>query len=147
MAHHSIIYGQITGPSWKTKDYYKLHRLNQEVIGALPKLDNDFPWINQSMFNIPNEQGVFRDQIITFGASYKTLEYEWHLWLEKFEAILQKLYWLNTNIYAKFEVMGSYEYHWSLSREEQSRCLFDAPIPIENWIFESTGPRSFEEML
>ena len=147
MAHHSIIYGHIKGPSWKTKDYYKVHRLNQKVIEALPKSDVDFPWINQSMFNIPNEQGVFRDQIITFGARYKTLEYEWHLWLEKFEAILRKLYWLEASIHTRFEVMGSYEYHWSLSREEQARCLFEEPIPIANWIFESTGPRSFEEML
>jgi len=44
------------------------------------------------MFSIPNEQGIFRNQIITFGATYKTLEYEWHLWIEKFEEILKRLF-------------------------------------------------------
>lgn len=147
MAHHSIIHGYIKGPSWKTKNYYKLHQLNTKTLEELPNLDRNYPWINQSMFNVPNEQGVFRDQVITFGASYKTLEYEWHLWLEKFETVLRKLYWLNVNIHAEFEIMGSYNYHWSLSNEEKSRCLFDEPTPIKNWLFESTGPRSFEEML
>lgn len=147
MAHHSIIYGRIRGATWRTTDYYKLHRLNKERIEALPTSDVDFPWINQSMFNVPNEQGVFRDQIITFGASYKTLEYEWHLWLEKFEEILGELYWFDASIHAQFEVMGRYEYHWSLEKEELFRCLGEEPMPIKNWVFESTGPRSFEEML
>lgn len=145
MAHHSIVYGRIISPTWKTKDYYKLHRLNSEILETLPKTDLDFPWINQSMFNVSNEQGIFRDQVITFGASYKTLEYEWELWLEKFEGILKKLYWLNVTIHVEFEVMGSYQYHWYLDREEMSRCLFDEPIPIKNWIFEGTGTRTFKD--
>jgi hypothetical protein len=147
MAHHSIVHGRIKGPNWQTKDYYRLHKINESRLGELPELDLDYPWINQSMFNIPNEQGVFRDQVITFGASYKNLECDWHLWLEKFEAVLRKLYWIDVSIYVQFEVMGSYEYHWSLTNEEHARCLFDEPTAIENWTFESTGPRSFEEML
>lgn len=147
MAHHSIVHGRIKGPTWQTKDYYRLHGFNEKSLKELPELDLDYPWINQSMFNIPNEQGVFRDQVITFGASYKNLEYDWHLWLEKFEDILRKFYWINVSIYVKFEIMGFYEYHWSLSNVEHARCLFDKPTPIENWIFEGTGPRSFEEMI
>jgi len=76
MAHNTKIYGYINGATWKTEDFYKLHRLNAEVISSLPSEDKGFPFINQSMFSIPDEQGIFRQQIITFGASYKTLEYE-----------------------------------------------------------------------
>jgi len=42
MAHHTIIYGRINGSTWKTEDYYKLHRLNTEVINNLPENDSEF---------------------------------------------------------------------------------------------------------
>ena len=63
MAHHTIIYGRINGATWKTEDYYKLHQLNVEIINSLPHDDSEFPWINRSMFSVPNEQGIFRDQV------------------------------------------------------------------------------------
>ena len=112
MAHHTIIYGRICGAAWKTDDYYKLHRLNKETIARLPADDPEFPYINRSMFSIADKQGVFRDQVITFGASYKTLEYEWHDWIEKFESILRQLFWYDATIHAEFEVMGKYRFDW-----------------------------------
>ncbi len=144
MAHHTIIFGRIKGATWKTEDYYKLHRLNLEVLNSLPEKDFEFPWINRSMFSTPNEQGVFRDQTITFGASYKTLEYEWHLWIEKFEEILKKLFWFDATIYAEFEVMGSYKYDWQINLDQIDKWHNDTPEPIVEWTFESDGPRTFE---
>ena len=76
MSHNTKVYGYINGATWKTEDFYRLHRLNTEIIASLPETDNNFPYLNRSMFSIPDEQGVFRQQIITFGASYKTLEHE-----------------------------------------------------------------------
>ena len=92
MGHHTIVYGRISGAEGRSDDYYKFHKLNFDIINALPDNDSEFPWINRSMFCIPNHQGIYRDQVITFGASYKTLENEWHLWLKKFEELLKKLY-------------------------------------------------------
>lgn len=147
MAHHSIIYGRISGATWKTEDYYRLHRINLDVINSLSESDDEFPWINRSMFSIPNEQGVFRDQVITFGASYKTLEYEWHLWLEKFEAILKQLYWFDVTIHAEFEVMGTYRYEWSVNLDHMHKWHKETPETIQDWQFNSNGPRSFEDAL
>ena len=147
MSHHTIIYGKIIGATWRTEDYYKLHRLNTEVINSLSESDSEFPWINRSMFSIPNEQGTFRDQVITFGASYKTLEYEWHLWIEKFEELLKQLFWFDVTIHAEFEVMGNYKYDWLIDINQRDKWCKEIPEPITDWKFESNGPRTFEKEL
>ena len=147
MAHHTIIYGRISGASWKIEDYCKLHKLNIDVINSLPESDSEFPWINRSMFSIPNEQGTFRDQVITFGASYKTLEYEWHLWIEKFEELLKRLFWFDVTIHAEFEIMGNYKYDWFIKTDLMDNWHNEPLIPINEWVFESNGPRTFEEGL
>lgn len=148
MAHHTIISGRISGATWKREDYYKLHRLNAKVIDSLPENDPEFPWINRSMFSIPNNQGIFRDQVITFGASYKTLEYEWHLWIEKFESLLKKLFWFDVIIHAEFEVMGDYKYEWLINYDLiKDNWYKGTPKPIIEWSFDSNGPRTFENEL
>lgn len=143
MAHNTKIYGYINGAVWNSEDYYKLHRLNSEIINLVPNVDNNFPFINRSMFSIPDEQGVFRQQIITFGASYKTLEYEWDLWLEKFENILKKLYWWDAKIFVDFEVMGQYVYEWEIDLNKRENWWKDKPEPITEWNYKSDGPRLF----
>jgi hypothetical protein len=144
MAHNTKVYGYINGATWKTEDFYRLHRLNTEIIASLPETDNDFPYLNRSMFSIPDEQGVFRQQIITFGASYKTLEHEWDLWLEKFENILKRLYWWDAKIHADFEIMGQYVYEWEIDfNEREQNWWAESPKPISKWAFNSNGPRKF----
>ncbi|WP_299443159.1 hypothetical protein [uncultured Aquimarina sp.] len=148
MAHHTIIYGRINGATWKTEDYYKLHRMNIEIINSLPENDSEFPWINRSMFSVPNEQGIFRDQIITFGASYRTLEYEWHLWIEKFEELLTKLFWFDVTIHAEFEMIGDHKYDWIINHKLiKDNWYIEFPKPIIDWEFESNSPRKFENLL
>ena len=113
MAHVTYIYGMIRGASWKTEDYYKLQRENQAVIKSIPEQDTDeWPWINRSMFSIPNDQGRFRDQIITIGGSYRSLEYGWSKWLEKFEKIISQMYWYYVVIRVDFEYTKEYTYEW-----------------------------------
>ncbi len=143
MAHHTIIYGRINGATWKTEDFYKLHQLNLSVINSLSENDTYFPYINKSMFSIPDNQGTFRNQVITFGASYKSLEYEWHLWIKKFESILKRLFWFDVIIHAEFEMMGTYTYQWSVDNDQLNNWYKKSPDPISEWNFESNGPRSF----
>lgn len=150
MAHHTIIYGHICGAFGRVgDDYYKLHELNKNIINSLPENDDsEYPWINRSMFSIPNKQGVFRDQVITFGASYKTLEYNWHIWLEKFETILKQLYWYDVTIHASFEVFGDYTYEWLIKVDQAHNNWFkEIPEPALNWEYESDGPRTFLDRL
>lgn len=148
MSHHSIIYGRISGATGKPEDYYKFHRLNLEVLDQLPRKDEEYPWINRSMFSVANEQGVFRDQVITFGASYKSLEYDWEAWLLKFESILAKLFWFDVMIHAEFEVRGDFTYAWFTKYEHMEKYWDrENPIPIPEWNFDGSGPRSFTDLV
>lgn len=147
MAHNTVVYGRIIGANWKSDDFYKLHKLNENTISRLSELDEEFPWINKSMFSIANKQGTFRQQVITFGASYKSLEYEWELWLEKFESILKNLYWLDVIIHVEFEILGQYKYEWKITNQGLDNLWFKEPKPTANWILKSDGPRNFSNIL
>ncbi|MDJ0365727.1 hypothetical protein QMK33_11240 [Hymenobacter sp. H14-R3] len=147
MAHNTLVYGRINSPAWKTKDFYKLHLLNERIISELPEFSENIPSINKTMFSTANEQGTFRQQVITFGASYKSLEYEWELWLEKFESILSKLYWLDVKIYVDFELLGDYKYEWNINNKGLINLRLEEPKPTTNWTFKSDGPRTFVTVL
>ena len=151
MGHQTLIYGYISGSSWKTSDYFKLHRLNENVIAGIPEMDqdNELPYINRSMFAVPNRQGTYQQQPIAFGAAYKTLEYEWHLWLDKFEGILRQLFWWEAKIHVQFELMGEYVCEWKADYGKFLDENWDKPeteelTPIQDWTFKSDAPRKFD---
>lgn len=133
MGHISIVYGHIIGATWRNEDYHKLQRLNKEVINVLSDYDEVFPWITRSMFLVPNpdKDKLYKDQVIVFGASYKSVEHEWEEWLGKFEIILKQLYWSNATIHLETELVGNHRYEWT----------FDISQP-DNWTFKG-GPRKF----
>jgi hypothetical protein len=93
------------------------------------------------MFSIPNTQLIFRDPIIHFGASYKSMEYEWHEWIIKFEIILKQLYWYNVELVLESEIYGDYKYQWVFD-PYKTKINLDPPEPTSEWIFKG-GPRKF----
>ncbi|HSU67136.1 MAG TPA: hypothetical protein VLJ39_09705, partial [Tepidisphaeraceae bacterium] len=138
-------YGYIQGAEWMSSDLRKLHRLNRDIIGALPDADS-FPYLTRSMFAIPGEeapQGTYRSQIIHFAASMKEVEGDWKKWLEKFEGLLHKLYWFNAVVHLRAEVMGDHDYEWTIDANQIVNYLKDAPKPPTKWFFDG-GPRSFD---
>ncbi|MES2616981.1 MAG: hypothetical protein V4613_03830 [Bacteroidota bacterium] len=144
MGHVSTIYGTIIGEAWRTDDYNKLHRLNHAIINSLPDNDEQFPWITKRMFMVPDpdKDQIYRDQVIVFGASYKSVEHEWDEWLEKFEAILKQLYWSTATIHLETELVGNHKYDWEFDMEQPDNWLSDNPQPTTMWTF-SGGPRKF----
>ena len=145
MTEQSIIYGYIQGAEWMSADPRKLHRLNRKIIESLAEKDT-FPYLTKSMFSIPGEeieQGTFRSQIIHFAASMREPELQWKTWLEKFEAVLKKLYWFNAMVHLRSEMIGDYDYEWTVDASQIVHMLKDPPQPPAKWYFEG-GPRSFE---
>ncbi|ABG59641.1 hypothetical protein [Cytophaga hutchinsonii] len=144
MGNISIVYGNIIGATWKTDDYHKLQRLNNKILTELPDADA-YPWIHRHMFHTQdphNIQGTYRDQVITFGASYKFVEYEWEEWLQKFEAILKTLYWTRATIHLETEFMGRFTYEWVIDFHQSDNWFLENPLPIQKWEFTG-GPRKF----
>ena len=144
MGHISIVYGHIIGIAWRTEDYHKLQRLNKSIIESLPMSDDKFPWITQNMFLVPDpdKDKMYRDQVIVFGASYKSVEHEWNEWLDKFEHILKQLYWSSVTIHLETELVGDHKYQWLYDFEIMDNLLSDNPKPISKWEFTG-GPRKF----
>ena len=144
MGHITIVYGCIIGATWKTHDYHKLQRLNRNYLSTLPTTDT-FPWIHKNMFNASdpdNVEGNYRDQVITFGASYKAVEYEWDEWLEKFEGILRQVYWTSATIHLDTELVGKHIYEWTFDINQTDNWISDHPKPTTMWEFKG-GPRNF----
>src|SRR5215213_1533219 len=142
MGHTSIVYGHIVGETWRSEDHHKLQRLNKKIIDALPADDETFPWINRNMFLVPDpdKDKMYRDQVIVFGASYKSVEHDWEEWLIKFEAILRQLFWSSVTIYLETELVGNHKYEWVFDINQPDNWTTDNPQPTRLWTF-SGGPR------
>ncbi|HHJ4328656.1 TPA: hypothetical protein ACQJWO_005991, partial [Klebsiella pneumoniae] len=91
MESESIVYGCIR--DWPATDPLtdRMRRAsNWRVLQAL-----DGPFLCRGMFSAcaAGSEGLYQSQVLHFGASYRTVEYEWNLWVRDFERLLQQLYW------------------------------------------------------
>lgn len=146
MAHESIVYGVIVGLPWRTSDYRRLQRWNRERIERLPRSDA-WPFLTRGMFAIPGDEpdeGTFRSQVIHFGATLKEVEWSWHLWLPKLEALLRELYWEEAHVHLRTEATVGH-HHYAYRAREVAKRIFDSepPLPIADWELVG-GPRRFE---
>ena len=126
MGYQTIIHGKITGDRFNwggntnlNNDSHLYHKLNRMVIEQLPEKD-EWPKLTKQMFNLPAlslDDGVYKNQVIVFGASYKELELSWNEWLIKFETLLTKLYWKDAVIYVESELRGNRTYRWENKNE------------------------------
>ena len=112
MGHESFVYGLIAGADRNPNEA----RANAAVIAGLPESDA-WPFLTRVMFTIPPETvvgGHYRSQAIHFGASYKSVEWEWAEWLEKFEALLVRLVWKQAWVHLRADCVGDYDYRYAL---------------------------------
>lgn len=138
MGHESIIYGYIEGSCGPADDYRRYQRANRAVIQSLPAQDA-FPCLTASMFSIPGDdycEGTYRAQVIHFGATMKSPECQWNVWLDKFEALLRRLYWDTARVHLEpdgTEISGRWTYKW-ISTSPPGEV-------VHSWEFRG-GPRS-----
>ena len=72
------------------------------------------------------------------------LKLNWSDWLDKFESILKKLYWMSATIHLETELVGNHTYEWLIDVKELDRFLLKDPEPVTSWAF-SGGPRKFPD--
>ncbi len=143
MSEEAMLYGCVVGTHSTTANWYGLYPLNRAVIDSLPEEDG-YPPLTRGMFAAPagddrSGPGFYRHQMIHFGASFNHFSEDWHLWLEKFEALLQRLYWREAYLHLEIEFHGRHEYHWSAAA---APFYDDPPRPTAEWTFEGR-PRDF----
>jgi hypothetical protein len=148
MGHTSVVYGIILGERWKLEDRWRLHRLNTEVINRLPESD-DWPFLVRRMFPVLEEpgenliRGYYRSQPIHFGGTFSSIEWEWDEWLAKFEHLLTQLYWAETYLHLRTEVVGYYNYTYQALNTLDRAFKHEPPLPTDSWEFTG-GPRKFD---
>lgn len=139
MGAESIVYGVIVGSRWMISEPKHLQDLNIAALEYLPSMD-DWPFLTREMFATAS---YYRSQVIHFGASFKSVEEAWTEWLEKFEALLSKLYWQQVQLHLLTEQVG--EHHYCYEAVFPSDYYQQVPaLPSQEWWFTG-GPRHFDE--
>ncbi len=113
MDQESIVYGCIKDASFFDMDSSR-RRINRQAMLGLPKAD-EWPFLCQEMFAIPRievEQGNYQTEVMHFGASYKAVEYEWEQWIQHFEELLSKMYWVSATVHLETELSGTHTFIW-----------------------------------
>lgn len=116
MTHESVVYGCIRDQVF-TRDAAIVHRrrqANRDVLSSLPSA-GEWPLIAREMFALP-PVGVIIDgphtDVIAFGSAYRGIEYEWERWIESFEAVLARMYWVSASVHLETELSGVHSFTW-----------------------------------
>ena len=120
-----------------------LEQLNTAAIEALPDVDED-PFLTRSMFKFSawSEQNTYRGRVIYFGGSFHSIWMVWPAWLDKFEALLRRMYWEHAALIMVTEYVGTHSYEWRASIDTSLRYAASPPVPPQDWEFTG-GPREF----
>ena len=94
---------------------------NRRVIRSLPSQD-DWPFLTRHMFSASPMFGsrcdaarttaTYRGPVVYFGGSFSSIYTQWQEWLEKFEALLRRMYWEHAVVILVTEWMGQHVYRW-----------------------------------
>lgn len=113
MEQESIVYGCIKDIAYSEYESTR-RRQNRQAMLSLPTAD-DWPFLCQEMFSIPSAEANranYQTEVMHFGASYKAIEYEWEQWIEKFEALLNQMYWVSATVHLETELSGTHTFTW-----------------------------------
>ena len=148
MGHRNTLSGHIQ-ELWyvpgSDRSISRLWHQNRRVIRSLPP-DDQWPFLprrmmaTSPMWNIWQPGSTtYRGPVIYFGGSFSSLFEDWSQWLDKFEALLRRLYWEHALVALETEWMGSHVCRW---KADLSGFSAEHPTPITRWTFE--GLRDFK---
>ena len=132
MESESIVYGCIR--DWPSADLEQCRQRRANNLAAVQALQGEaWPFIGREMFSFCRDEdlGLYQTQVIHFGASYRAVEYEWALWVQRFEALLKQLYWTSAVVHLETELNGTHTFAGKPTRVATARsratCACAAP--------------------
>ena len=117
MDQESIVYGIIKDIAMPPEiDIMQRRMVNSMCLLDLPQtFDSACPFLCGDMFTLPGMYAMndaYHTQVIHFGASYSTVEYEWEQWMQKFEELLKQMYWVSATVHLETELNGKHTFNW-----------------------------------
>ena len=116
MDSESIVYGCIKDVIQGPGEAERRQRNRQAMIN-LPRAE-DWPYLSQEMFSLPRlecNSSQYLTDVIHFGASYRAIEYEWAMWIQRFEKLLDDMYWISATVHLETELRGTHTFTWESS--------------------------------
>ncbi len=138
MDQESIVYGCIKDAGYFNSDGER-RAVNRQAMLQLPRAD-EWPFLCQEMFAIPKleaMQGNYQTEVMHFGASYKAVEYEWEQWINMFEELLGRMYWVSATVHLETELSGTHTFTWESSANAHIPGSGDINIRCE-WSHEGS---------
>jgi|KBSSwiStaDraftv2_1062776.scaffolds.fasta_scaffold02198_2 hypothetical protein len=142
MGQESVVYGCIKDVVFTSDmEQTRLRRLaNRRVLASLPSIE-DWPLISREMFVLPSETLVVDDlhtDVVPFGNSYKGVEYEWQQWLQRFEDLLQNMFWVSATVHLETEFNGTHTFTWHADQDYHAPNSGPLSMRCE-WMHEATS--------
>lgn len=113
MDQESIVYGCIKDIAGTSTDVDR-RRNNRNAMIALPNAE-EWPYLCREMFALPRIEMAndrYLTEVMHFGASYKAIEYEWNQWMQRFEGLLDSMYWISAVVHLETELSGLHTFTW-----------------------------------
>lgn len=141
MEQESIVYGCIKDVASGPGDALR-RDANRKAMLSLPKSE-EWPFLCQEMFAIPQmdvHAEAYLTDVMHFGASYRAIEYEWSSWIEKFEHLLNQMYWVSAVVHLETELYGTHTFTWESRNDGHTPGAGIKQVHCE-WTQESTFTR------
>lgn len=106
----SVVYGCIKNVALANSSEHR--RNNRTAMLNLPSADS-WSLLNREMFALPERHCGdlhLSTEVMHFGASYQGVEHEWQYWLEQFENLLRKMYWVSATVHLETELSGLHSF-------------------------------------
>jgi hypothetical protein len=141
MGHEAIVTGRILAGDGRAGAGFEqvraLQARNRAVIRRLP-VEDVWPWLTRRMFQVPLDRpvGVYRTQVITFGASYKDDPQNracWDAWLSKWEDLLRQLYWWSAQVTLRTDFEPERTFSWTPTAAAMEGVWREPPQPVSDW--------------
>ncbi len=136
MQEESVVYGCIKDSIYEQNVSHRLEA-NRSALLDLPSAE-DWPLLSREMFAATAHATDIdiHTEVVHFGASYRGIEYEWQMWMEQFEALLRKMYWVTVTVHLETEMSGIHSFVWETSDEYHQPGSSDIQLRCE-WVHDA----------
>ncbi len=136
MQEESVVYGCIKDTVHEQNVSHRI-QTNRDALLALPAAES-WPLLSREMFAATAHAAdiAVHTEVVHFGASYLGIEYEWGVWMEQFEALLSRMYWVTATVHLETEGSGTHSFIWETTDEYHEPGNSDIRLRCE-WVHES----------